>query len=303
MAFNGLAVGCVVLATYVSIHDLPSVPARPLRTVPIEFTPVTINGGSADFRLVGAWVMHAPDRRLSGLSGLANDGAGFAAISDNGAAIRFDSPGAPSPRAHLADLRDGHGPFGRKVNRDAEAIVDDGKGGWLVAYEGHHSVWRYDRDFRRGRLVADVDRPRWASNRGVEGMMRGSAGPIVYAQNGDERLEWIGRAWRSTPLKLGWQVADATKAPDGTEWLLLRSISLGGFDEAIAPVVRDGEAIRLGKVRRLPKAPFDNFEGLAIRAVTGGLRFWLVTDDGHRVFARNLLVAIDLPQTHESARR
>jgi hypothetical protein len=35
----------------------------------------------------------------------------------------------------------------------------------------------------------------------------------------------------------------------------------------------------------------------------GGWRFWLVTDDGHRFMARTLLVALDLDQAQENARR
>jgi hypothetical protein len=56
----------------------------------------------------------------------------------------------------------------------------------------------------------------------------------------------------------------------------------------------------------LPKAAFDNLEGMAIeRALAGRWRFWLVSDDGHRVMARTLLIALDYvpPPDTTKARR
>ena len=55
----------------------------------------------------------------------------------------------------------------------------------------------------------------------------------------------------------------------------------------------------------LPKDAFDNYEGMAIEPrAGGGLRFWLITDDGHRILARTLLVALDyVPADTTKARR
>ena len=54
----------------------------------------------------------------------------------------------------------------------------------------------------------------------------------------------------------------------------------------------------------VPKAAFDNYEGMAIAPrPDGGWRFWLITDDGHRVMARTLLVALDYvpPARHDKS--
>ena len=95
-------------------------------------------------------------------------------------------------------------------------------------------------------------------------------------------------------LNAGADIAEAARAPDGGAWLLLRSKELDGISQWIAPLLKDGEGYRTGLAWPVPKAPLDNYEGMAITPRPGGgWRFWLVTDDGHRVMARTLLVALD----------
>ena len=114
-----------------------------------------------------------------------------------------------------------------------------------------------------------------------------------------------GRQWRCETARIarlrldaGAEVADAARAPDGSAWLLLRSKGRGGIGQAIAPLIRPGRwPIAPGLAWPLPKAAFDNYEGMAIAPLAnGGWRFWLVTDDGHRFMARTLLVALDLAE-------
>lgn len=301
--FNMLSVGLATLAGYGAIRELPAIPARPARSLAVQFAPMSLPTEHTAFTVHGAWKVVVDDRRVQGLSGLTIAGDKAVAISDLGAAIRFSLPGTAHPSADIIDLRDGPGSFGSKKNRDAEAIAADGAGGWLVAFENRHSVWRYDHRFQSGSRWAGIDRSDWRANGGVEALIQGTDGPIAFVQTGTEMLTWHAGGWRSTALALGWQVADAAQAPDGSTWLLLRSVKFGGFDGAIAPLLAQGNTYRLGPIDRFPQRAADNFEGMAIAPIPGGYRFWLVSDDGHYLWPRTILMALDLPRTQENARR
>lgn len=294
--FNGLLMGGSVLASYLPMHDLEDRVPRPRVTVTVHFEAVGLPPMSGPLRLSGAWRVKAGDPRFGGLSALSIDRGRFVAVSDLGAAAVFDPPSAPSPRAFLSDLGEGPGDPGFKSSRDAEALArDPTRQGWLVAFEQRHSVWRYDQDFANGSRFADLDRPDWKRNRGIEGMLIDAGGLLLAAENGREAMRIDPRAMRRIAWAVGMEVADAATAPDGSHWLLLRGKGVRGIAQAIAPLVPTATGYRIGGRWALPKAPLDNYEGMAIAARPGGgWRFWLVTDDGHRVMARTLLVALDL---------
>jgi len=248
--------------------------------------------------------MSAGDPRFGGLSALTVDRGQFLAISDLGAVIRFDPPGKRPARAHLMDLRIGPGPDGRKKSRDAEALVlDPGGRGWWVGYEQRHSLWLYDREFKRA-LAAIPVRRGWRDNRGIEALLADGDGLLALAENGREAIRVDSSGLHPIDLSTAWEIADAARAPDSSAWLLLRSKGRGGIAQAIAPLIPTRRGYRIGRAWPLPKAAFDNHEGMVIRPKPGGgWRFWLVTDDGHRFMARTLLVALDLDRTQENARR
>lgn len=294
---NAFLMSVAVLAAYVPMREIPRRVARPPVIVRLSMEPVRLLRQPPPLRVAGAWRLTAADHRLFGLSGLAWDGNGFVAVGDAGSVVRFDRPG-PGARMWLADLRDGPGPFGRKWTRDAEAVLRDGES-WLVTYEQHHSLWRFDRDFRTGREVVAIGGADWPDNRGAEGLSREGGAVLAWREGGREVRVFDGMVVRSVPLRTNWSVAEAAAAPDGATWLLLRRIGMSGIDQAIAPVRRQRASYALGTALPLAKGRFDNFEGMAIeRAPSGGLRFWLVSDDGSRLFARTLLAAYDLPKTN-----
>lgn len=266
-------------------------------------SPVMLDQATRPFRLAGAWALTSNDRRVSGISGLTADRDRLVAVTDLGSAFIFAAPTSGDRHAFITDLREGPGRFGYKVSRDAEAIATDGKGGWLVALEQRHSVWRYDGRFVRGRRVAAIDRD-WLDNGGAEAILLSRGRPVVLSQDGTEVLALDSVGWRGSSLDTrGWDVADAATAPGGEVWLLLRRFGFRGFDNAVARLTRTADGYSIGRAIAVPKGRWDNLEGLAITPGPDGLRFWLVSDDGHRIFARSLLVALDLPQTQESARR
>ena len=248
--------------------------------------------------------MSADDPRFGGLSALSFDQGRFLAVSDLGAVVLFDLPGKQPSRVLITDLRVGPGPAGRKKSRDAEALAADPRGrGWWVGYEQRHSLWLYDSGFKQALAAIPVRRD-WRDNRGIEALITDGDGLLALAENGREAIRVDASGLHSIGLESGWDVAEAARAPDSSAWLLLRSKGRGGIAQAVAPLIRGRRGYRIGTPWPLPKAAFDNYEGMVIRAKPGGdWRFWLVTDDGHRFMARTLLVALDLDQTQENARR
>ena len=302
--FNGLLVFGVVLATYLPIRALPDRRSLPARTIGLEFQPIELPPTASPLRLAGAWVVTADDPRFGGLSALAVDGGSFIAVSDLGAVLRFDPPSADKPQLLLSDLAVGPGLAGRKTSRDAESLARDPRGrGWWVGYEQRHSLWLYDGGFRKALAAVPVRRPDWWRNRGIEALVADGDGLLALAENGREAIRLDGNGLHGSRLEAGWDVADAARAPDGSAWLLLRNKGWEGIAQAIAPLIRSSQGYRIGEAMPLPKAAFDNFEGIAIAARPGGSRFWLVTDDGHRFKARTLLVAFDLDRAQKNARR
>jgi hypothetical protein len=302
--FNGLLMAAFVLAAYLPIRALPDRRQLPSRTITLNFQPIALPTTASPLRLAGAWVMSADDPRFGGLSALAVDGRRFIAVSDLGAFLRFDPPSEAQPRITISDLVEGPGPAGRKTSRDAESLVRDPRGrGWWVGYEQRHSLWLYGDSFRDARAAIEIRRPDWWRNRGVEGLITDGDGLLALAENGREAIRIDRRGISNAKLESGWDIADAARAPDGTAWLLLRTKGREGIAQAIAPLIRSQGNYRIGDAWPLPKAAFDNYEGMVIRPKPGGgWRFWLVTDDGHRFRARTLLVALDF-DSKKNARR
>lgn len=281
----------------------PQIPMRPMREAPLRFQSTSLPAAaSSPLRLVGAWALASDDPRLQGLSGLAFDGRRFAAVSDMGFAVRFTPPsGAGSGIATFTDLRNGPGPFGSKIDRDAEAILrDPAANGWWIAYEQDHAIWRYAPDFSSAERVAQLNDLGWRSNKGAEGLAIAGRQITAFAESTREMVK-LGPPLTRIPIESGWDVSDAANAPDGSVWLLLRRDY--GSVAAIAPLVTRQGRLAVGEPWPIPKGLFDNFEGMTIVARPGGWRLWLVTDDGHRLFARTLLVALDLDRAQENARR
>ena len=292
--FNGLPMACAVLGAWLPIRDLPNRPALPDRSIAVRFTQVALQPAEGALRVAGAWKIEARDPRFGGFSALGRDGDQFVALSDLGAAVRFDPPWSREPKAFVRDLVPGPGPLGRKSARDAESLARDPAGrGWWVGYEQRHSLWLYDREFRRAKARIEL-RQHWRRNRGAEGLVANSRGLVAFRESG-EGLVQVGRTGViALPLSAGAEVSDASIAPDGSIWLLLRSKELTGIAQSIAPLLHDRHGHRIGRALRLPRGRFDNLEGMTIERRGGGWRFWLISDDGHRVLARTLLVALDL---------
>jgi hypothetical protein len=300
--FNALLVTASVWAAYQPIRALPARRASPPAVAAVSYQPVELAPENGPLRLVGAWEVKVADLRFGGISALAIDQGRFIAVSDRGSVARFDLPGTPNSRAWVADLRDGPGPWGRKWARDAESLARDPHGrGWWVGYEQHHSLWLYGSKFDRSLSSLDLNRPDWWNNRGAEGLVTAGPGLLVLAENGRDAMAIRANRVDRMRLEAGADVADAATAPDGSQWLLLRSKGARGISQSIAPLLRGCAGYRAGPAMPVPKGAFDNYEGMAIEPrAGGGMRFWLITDDGHRIMARTLLIALDYkPAGHD----
>jgi hypothetical protein len=293
--FNGLLMAVAVAAAYLPMRALPARRASPPAVVAVSYHPVEIAGAAGPLRMAGAWKLTADYPRFGGISSLAFDRGRFLAVSDRGSIVRFDLPGTQDPTAWVADLREGPGPWGRKSGRDAESLVADPDGrGWWVGYEQYHSLWLYDRDFGRSLGSIDLDRPDWWDNRGAEGLFADNGSLFVTAENGRDAMRIEKDQLERIDLNAGADVAEAATAPDGSTWLLLRAKGWQGISQAIAPLRKVRSGFRAGPAMPVPKGAFDNFEGMVIAPRQGGgWRIWLISDDGHRIMARTLLVALD----------
>ena len=277
--FSSLAVALPIFAAAVWHNSQPNRWPGPDRVVIGRAVEVAMG------RELRAWRLTAPDRRFGGLSALAVERGELIALTDSGVVVRFAAPGAGEQlRIALHDLPDGPGSALRKSGRDSESLLADRHGrGWWVGYENRHSLWLFDRTF--GRVLAqrrlDVD---WSSNSGGEALVAGAAGVMVLPENGGAAMGGAMTAPAGT--------ADATRLPDGRLVLLIRRLSLKGFDNQLWIGAGGGKPARR---IALDLGVLDNMEGIAAAPLPdGGTRLWIVSDDNFRPWMRTLLVALDI---------
>jgi hypothetical protein len=268
----------------------------PRRTVALHFEPVKFDPARfAPLRLVGAWRLTADDPRFGGVSALAIDEAELVALTDAGAVIRFARPSGNLATAEIRDVPSGPGRPGFKRHRDSEGLVRDPSGrGWWVAFENHHQLWLYDRDFSRALGHVGLGRSRWPHNKGIEAMVAGPAGLLMLLpEAGNTVIRLSGARMRTSRLgnPMG-RLSEAARLPDGRIMVLARKAGLQGFDNSLVPLLSDD---RLGKPIPLGLNLLDNAEALAAEPIAGGTRLWLMTDDNFSRPMRTLLVALDLP--------
>ncbi len=280
--FSSLALATPVFALATWTKAQPTRVALPDRSVEGRAEAVAPTGRDIARPDVRLWRLFASDPRFGGLSGLAVDGGELIAVTDSGATIRFAPPVQSSQRiiVRLHDLPDGPGDARRKRGRDSEALLaDPGGRGWWVAFEGRHSLWRYDSSFARASEVRWLTQD-WPAITGAEALIADDRGGIQAMPEGGDELAPAG-------------TSDATRLGDGRAVLLVRHFGWRGFVNEVRIAGRLGEPpVRM----RLPLGPFDNAESIAAAPLpNGGTRLWILTDNNFRPWMRTLLVALDLP--------
>lgn len=296
MFFSGLLVAGLVVGMRWQLSRLPDRIAQTDTVAGVTFTPVNL-AATGGLRIAGAWRVTSSERRLGGLSALAMDKGGLLALSDSGVTIRLPKPGGTRSVALVRDLPNGPGDARRKSGRDSEALAQLADGDWLVAFERHNQLWRYDPAFRSGRRVVRFTHQGWPKNRGIEAMAVDRGGTVVVLPEGRGKLIAIGASVETRAMESGgWTVSDATRMPDGRMLVLLRRITLTGFRNAIGELKQTPAGWRVSVRAVLPLGALDNTEGLAAEpSAAGGTRLWIVTDNDFAGYRRTLLLALDWP--------
>jgi hypothetical protein len=140
--------GCVILERDASVGATPlTVEAKVIALDPDH--PQRTRFG--DLTLLGSFVLRSAAVQFGGFSGLAVDPSGrvLYAVSDRGyglsARLRHNTQ-ARLIGLHaweMMPLRTPQGTLTQGQERDAEAVVREPDGAWLVAFEHVHRVWRY----------------------------------------------------------------------------------------------------------------------------------------------------------------
>lgn len=265
---------------------------------------------------------------LGGLSGLhvSDDGESLIAVSDDGrlitGALAHTSLGAmkswtiereaPLPGLEGADKKDA----------DAEALLRQPDGSWLVTFERRHRIERYPggEDGPAGAprsLEVPASLKSLPANKGIEALALRPDGTLVaFAEatetaDGQHRLylrqgdEWTEKRYRTDSF---FSPSDAAALPNGDILVLDRGYSLAaGVRSRLIHVKSEDllssdivEGAVLGDIE--PPIGTDNFEGLAIRqAPDGRVYVYLISDDNFSPLQRTLLVQYELrlPQSAE----
>lgn len=287
----------------VTAQRLPLDPADPARgTV-----------GRLSYR--GGLVLSAADPRFGGLSGLRWRDGRLHAVSDRGDFIVLE-PREDHGRlvglagATLTRLQDTEGqPLGRKA--DVEALTKDGTGGWLVAFERDHRVWRYP-DPDGPAVPTSIDPATllgpMAGNQGVEAMAGTADMLFLCAERtpSRERANCVLGPGTPKPAPVGiesprrraaYVPTDADRLDETGVIVLLRSYSRWEGPAAMVAIWRAGKgATPLAALE--PPLSVDNMEGIAVRHEGGRTYIYIVSDDNFSPLQRTLLMKFQLEPEH-----
>lgn len=322
---NFTALGLLVLglSTWATVSLLAQTQPEPDMVVRVK--PVPLNPDDPNQLTVGAlrWVsgveLQAKHRDFGGFSGLvlSDKGRRMIAVSDKGhwftATIDYDDT------RQIAGLSDvAFGPFlspkglphKGKSWQDAEAITRLSNGDFLVAFERHHRLQRYDHAQGRPHGPAylwpiphDLDQAE--ANKGLESLVALEDGRLVAIterhRRGQGTAAWVWQDEHWHPMTYatdeGYDPTAATLLPDGDLLVLERRYSvLAGpaarLKHLPSESLKPGAQLE-GRVLAEIRYPLtiDNMEGLATwQNGTGETMVLMMSDDNFNLWQRNLLL-------------
>lgn len=330
MKVSALLAGAIFLTTgeLSRAADPPvaiAVQSQPIASFEI-FNPARRQFGPLDFR--GGLVLRSGFRHFGGFSGMrvAEDGAGFIAVSDKGWWLRgrilYDQ-GRPAgiEHAEMAQMLGADGrPLAARGWYDAESIAQDGDGMLYVGIERVHQIVRFDyaKDglLARGHPIAVPGAIRsLPRNKGLEALVFvpdgfALAGALIaISERGLDRAGNINAFLIGGPKPGGfavkrtadYDVSDGTLLPAGDLLLLERKFNwTSGLAMRIRRIAMagitpgglvDGPVLLEADLRN----EIDNMEGLSIHRGAGGeIVLTLISDDNFSLLQRTLLLQFAL---------
>nr|WP_281351877.1 esterase-like activity of phytase family protein [Altericroceibacterium indicum] len=266
---------------------------------------------------MGVWQLASDAREFGGYSSLlAMPDGQFQTYSDFGWRLRFSAPGAPQRPARLD-----HVPTDRKLLKkwqsDIESATRDPKTGdiWL-GYEGMNMIRRHSAANGKWASVHPPEMAHWPHNSGAESLLRLADGRFIVMSEGGtgpKPAPSVGLLYDHDPVEggtplifglahpKGYRSTDMAQLPDGRVLILLRD-----FDPPFPPIFRsrlliaDPATIKKGQYWHwqtlldfASPIPSENYEGLAVRDLGGGLvDLWMISDDNQAVLQQTLLLQI-----------
>ena len=294
-----------------------------VEAIPIELGLSAGRGRFGSLTFIAAFELKSSDSRFGGLSGLAVTGNGerLYAISDRGywlsASMRHNGEGRLTVLEgwEIGTLLTPEGAPVSGLQTDAESLMQDRDGSFIVSFEQEHRLWRYPASAAPFKGPSQtVPTPRELSqapnNGGIEALTVLRDGRIFAIAEEYENPDGTLKAWlmdedRFAALSYfssaGFRPTDMTTLANGDLLVLERRHSLlGGWGARVQRIARDsvrpGARLRGEEIARIvPPLPVDNYEGIAVREKEGGETFvYLVSDDNYSPLQRTLLLQFRL---------
>jgi hypothetical protein len=312
--------GCIVLERDTPVGATPRAVEAQVITLDPDHPQRTRFG---DLTLLGSFVLRSAAVPFGGFSGLAIDPSGrvLYAVSDRGyglsARLRHDTQdwlmGFDS--WEMMPLRTPQGTVTQGRQRDAEALIGLPDGGWLVAFEQVHRVWRYppsDVAFAAAPVAVPMPAELGQApvNGGLEAMTRLADGRLLVLTESFENAQGDYKGWIVTPWGFdaityvpqdGFRPTDLAILPGGDVLLLERryrlTLGMAARLRRIAGTsIRPQARLRGRELLHLePPLAVDNFEGLAVHAAPDSeALLYLISDDNFNVVQRTLLLQFRL---------
>lgn len=292
-----------------AIRELSCAPSArnvPFEDITITPKPVPLGGDLAGLRYVGGWHLISEYPGFGGLSGLVitKDGD-LLSVSDLGAFVLIDLEGGrPTRDAGFGYMRGADGlQLTGKLDSDAEGLAVR-EGIALVSFEREHRILAYDiencgvaaRGVEIAKLPGDISGREVDPNRGSEALSLSAAGELTFGyETGPGNGAPLGAVYGDGSARF---TADAS-APRGFAQVGRDELGekLVELFRAYDPIRGNRNVIRIGEleVRLARPMTVDNFEGIALQEVEGGvLRVWIISDNNFNPQQRTLLMAFDI---------